>query len=462
MIDTILTICSVLIFTPWIIKTCSLSWNNRSWHRQLFIACLTLELVSILYIPSIMYICIGVLVFAFGIYLVIERPKVHVTPIFIIALLYFLWYAISLLWSAVPKKGIQFLLDNGLVLVCISSMSCFLVLKKEESIEILQQFCYASCIFIALSILSWIVSSWELQLSLWNWPILEKETVCRNYSYSWIFRFLGGIDGYIHPSYNLLPVFVSIPIAAWLKKHNNRHIMWIFLWMGAFILTLLSQSRMGIIYATIVLIGNIIYLLPSKKHKIIIATCLCVCGLIAFGYSRHFWKTYGTDNTRDILETYTLRYVQVKPFTGAGAGTLNPIEVCRTINENYWPNVGYIDINQDIANWKPKTHMLPHNQWLADWAHAGILAAIITTLLYLCCMIRSITTKNYWGCIFIFIFCIFSLLEPPLYIGKGFYLFCFLSCIVYIAPSENQQLPITSQHCLIGIKRKINKWNIGQ
>lgn len=432
MIDGILTICSVLIFAPWLIKTYSTSWSRNSWHRQLLVSCLTLELVSILYIPSIMYIGVGLLMLAFSIYLWIERPRLHITPFFIVALLYLLWYALSLLWSAAPQKGLQFLLDNGLVLISISAISCFITLRKEEYVEILQQFCYATCVFILLGLLSWIVSSWEIQLPLWKWPILTKESVHGYYSYHWIFRFLGGMDGYVHPSYNLLPVFVSIPIAAWLKKIGYTvNVMWGFLLEGGFILTLLSQSRMGIIYAVIVLVCNLIYLLPTKRQKSILATSLCICGLIAFGISRNFWENYGTDNTRDRLEAYTLRYVQAKPFTGAGAGALNPIEVCRTIHETHWPKVGYVDINQNIADWKPKTHMLPHNQWLADWAHAGIFAVLITTLLYLSIIWRCIKNKNYWGGMFVLIFGIFSFLEPSLYIGKGLYLFCIIACLIF-------------------------------
>lgn len=432
MIDIILTISSVLIFAPWTVKTYMTPWSRTSWSRQLLLSCLTLELIAVLYIPSVMYIGVGVLMVTFCIYLWVERPPLRVTPLFVMALLYLLYYALSLLWSAAPKKGLHFLLDNGLVLVSTSAISCFITLKKEEYVQILQQFCYASCMFVVLGFLSWIITLCELNMSFWNWPILQKEIIHGASSYDWIFRFLGGKEGYTHPSYNLLPIFVSIPIGAWLQKHNiSQGILWYFLLFGAIVLTLLSQSRMGIIYSGVVLVCNLIYLLPSKRQKIILATCLCVCGLIAFGLSKNFWITYGSDSTRNLLETYTLRYVKEKPFTGSGAGALNPIEVCRTINETYWPGVGHVDVNQNIANWKPKARMLPHNQWLADWAHAGIFAALITTLLYLSIMLRCIKYKNYWGIIFMIVFSIFSYLEPPLYIGKGFYLFCMMGCLVF-------------------------------
>ena len=437
MIDTILTILGTLIFLPWIIQTISTKWQQEVWHRQVFVATLSFELIATLYIPSVMYIGLGALMLSLGIYLVKERPKMRLTPLFAIALLYFIWYAISLLWSAAPKKGAQFLLDNGLVLVGISAITCLANLKKGEYIQILQQFCYAACAFIILGLISWGVSSFEINLPLWEWPILRKALVGSNYSYSWLFRFLGGTNGYIHPSYNLLPVFISMPIAAWLKKETDRHTwLWIFIWAGGLLLTLVAQSRMGIIYSVIILICDSIYMLSSRKMKILVATGYLLIGLITFVCSISFWKDYGSDHTRDLLQQYTIRYIKEKPLTGAGAGALNPIEICHTINEKSWPNVGYIAPNAQVSDWKSKARMLPHNQWLADWAHAGILAALITLALYICIAIRCYTVGNYWGCLFILVFTIFSLLEPPLYIGKGLYLFWLLSSLIYITPQK--------------------------
>ena len=433
MIDTILTILGVLVFLPWIVRTISTKWQKGLWHRQLLIATLAFELITTLYIPSVMYVGLGVLLVSLGIYLIKERPKVEFTPLFIIAILYLIWYAISLLWSAAPNKGSQFLLDNGLVLVAFSAIPCFIYLKKDELILILQQFCYAACVFVALSLLSWIVSAMEINLPLWEWPILQKSLVGNAYCYSWVFRFLGGVDGYIHPSYNLLPIFIATPIAIWLKQRSNsQSMLWLFLWTGGLVLTLVSQSRMGIIYSTIILISNFIYLLPSRRSKII-ATIFCgAISSIILVLSMNFLQNYGEDDTRNRLQSYTIRYIKAKPLTGAGAGALNPVEICHTINETYWPNVGYVDPNMQVAEWKPKTRMLPHNQWLADWAHAGVFAALITLAIYICIAWHSYITKNYWGFIFILIFTIFSFLEPPLYIGKGFYLFCLMSVLVFL------------------------------
>ena len=222
MIDTILTILGTLIFLPWVMQLISTPWQKSTWHRQLLVVALTFELIAVLHVPLVMYIGLGILLLSFIIYLIKERPKMRFTPFFVTALLYLVWYTVSLLWSADLQKGVLFLSDNGLVLVSISAITCFVQLKKDEYIQILQQFCYAACVFVFLCLLSWVISSYEIHLALWEWPILEKTLVGRTQSYTWLFRFLGGMDGYIHPSYNLLPVFIAMPIAAWLKKETKK------------------------------------------------------------------------------------------------------------------------------------------------------------------------------------------------------------------------------------------------
>ena len=174
MIDTILTILGTLIFLPWVMQLISNPWQKTTWHRQLLVVALTFELIAVLHVPLVMYIGLGILLLSFSIYLIKERPKMRFTPFFVTALLYLVWYAVSLLWSADLQKGVLFLSDNGLVLVSISAITCFVQLKKDEYIQILQLFCYAACVFVVLCLLSWVISSYEIHLALWEWPILEK------------------------------------------------------------------------------------------------------------------------------------------------------------------------------------------------------------------------------------------------------------------------------------------------
>lgn len=429
MIDTILTILGCCVYLPWFIQLAQTQWDKQSWSRQWLLLILSLQMVTTLHIPSVMYICVGLAAISLIVYLIHGRPSFRWTPIFIVSMAYVVWFAISILWSAIPLKGLQFLIDNGLPMLGFTTAACVLEIKKEELVQIFRTFCIAASIFVCLSLISWGISCAELHMFPWEWPVMRKELVGDIDCYKWIFRFLGGMaTGYTHPSYNLLPVFIACGFATWLchMRHASVSLWWI-IWVGGTLVTILAQSRMGVIYSAILLVGYILYHIPNRQKRIIVAASLMVAGTIAGSLTIDFWRQYGDDPIRATLNTNTWKYIQAKPWTGAGAGALNPIEICHTIGEIYWPHVGYIDPARDVADWPEKAHMLPHNQWLAEWSHGGLLAALLSLALYITFAVLCVRKKCYWGKIAWLIFVIFSFLEPMLYIGKGLYLFCMLA-----------------------------------
>lgn len=428
MTDTFLTILGCSVYIPWLVLLARTHWRADDWSRQWLLMMLSLQLISVLHIPSVMYSCAGISALSLLVYMIHGRTAFHWTPVLGISLAYVAWFAISLSWSAVPYKGMLFLIDNGLPMLGFATAACVLQVTKEELSLILRPFCQAACIFIFMGLVSWCVTCTGLNLSPWEWPVLRKEMVAGIEPYKWIFRFMGGVGtGYWHPSYNLLTVFIAACCAAWLpQKRIAGPVIWWFLWTGSTILTFLTQSRMGIIYSGMLLVGYILYRISNKRVLAGISVSLVLAGAIAWGFTQDFWKQYADDPTRDTLYADTWRYIQKKPWTGAGAGALNPVEICHTIGETFWPNVGYIDPARDVADWQGKAHMLPHNQWMADWAHGGLPAALLSLVLYICFALLCYRKRCYWGAVAWTIFVVFSFLEPTLYIGKGLYLFCLL------------------------------------
>lgn len=431
MIDTLLTIAGIGLYIPFWVQLFRTPWNKRTWSRQLVLLMLALELTTVLHVPSVMYISAGLLFAAVIMYCVIMRPQFRFTPLLIISALYVIYFAISILWSSWPERGTQFLIDNGLPVLGFAISASVLQVSKEEWAQILRTFCYAALIFVGLTILSWGVSCIQLHLAPWQWPFFHKKFIDGWQSFEWIFRFNGGMTGYSHPSYNLLTIFAATCAAMHLGKKRILHpsIGWL-LWVGTIVITGISQSRMGLIYIVIIFIAGLIYLLPSIRTRLIAGGSIAAVGIIFLCATHSIWQQYGQDPIRNELYAKTWRYIQIKPWTGAGAGALNPVEICHTTGELYWPHIGYIAPDYNMYTWPWKTRMLPHNQWLADWAHAGIIAALITLALYIYMIVRSGRQKNYWGVVFMLIFCIFSCLEPPLYIGKGLYLFCLFGFFV--------------------------------
>ena len=439
MTDILLTILGTAIYIPFLLSLVRTQWDKRSWSRQVLLSLLLLQGVTLLHIPSVMYICAGCIFAAGIVYLVKEKPAFHWKPMFVVAILYIAWFAVSLTWSRCPQKGALLLLDNGLPLIGFALLGCTVTISKEEYQRMLRTLCYAGLIFIGMSVIAWIVSSIEVDIKPWEWPILQKERIGDYDSNKWIFRWLGGITGYTHPSYNLLPLFAITSLAMWLRKERKLPAwIWWVLWSGGVVLTLLSQSRMGCIYSAIILFAYLVYKQDTIRKKMITGGTLAVIGGIALAFSLGFWKDYGKDPIRDDLRDFTVRYIHAKPWLGAGAGALNPIEMCHTIGSEYWPHVGYVAPDADPTAWHFKVHMLPHNQWMADWAHGGIAAALLAIGIYLCFAIECIRKRRMAESVFLLVFILFSFMEPPLYIGKGLYLFCLLAFFLYAYPKREK------------------------
>lgn len=432
MLDIILTIFGICIYIPFLVQLFHTHWEKDKLLHQLTVALVSLELTALFHVPSVMYIATVLLITVFAVYAIVKRPTFRWTPILIISILYGLWFAISLFWSAIPLRGARFLLDYSLPLIAFAFLSSIWSISKEDIQQCFRTFGYAGLVFIGLSLLSWGCTCAELNILPWEWKIFGKSYINGENAYRWIFRFNGGIWGYTHPSYNLLPLFAATcGVMKLCKKHVIQpYISWL-LWGGATMLTLLSQSRMGIVYAAIILMAGIVYWLPSKRLQLSAACVFLLIGVALLWGTWDKWPQYDMDHNRQKLYDVTWRYIQNKPLQGAGAGALNPIEICHTTGELYWPHVGYIDPQREVTDWQWKVHMLPHNQFMADAAHAGIIAAILSLLMYACVAVRCVRIHSYWGGVMMLIFTLFSFLEPPLYIGKGLYLFCCMICLLY-------------------------------
>ena len=438
--DIILTIAGLCLYIPFIVQCCSTHWDKSSWMKQLLLLLLLLQGTSILHIPSVMYVSSSILAVYVLVYSLFHRQDFRWTPMLTLTMLYIGWFAVSLCWSAVPLKGMLFLMDTGLPMIVFSIMGCAVTITREERISLFRNGCYAGLIFISMTLISWLLCCFQTGTPLNEWPFFAKAMVQDHLTYDWVFRWLGGMEGYTHPSYNLLPLFFIIGAATWLrKKREIKAWVWWTLWAGSVSVTLVSQSRMGILFACIEIIAYIVYIQFTLRRQVFTAVSIAIVGLTVIGLTFSFWTQYGSDSIRDTLHTYTIRYIQAKPWTGAGAGALNPIEMCHTIGVEEWPHIGHIAPDAKVEEWQPKTRMLPHNQWLADWAHAGMVAAVLCMAVYICLIIRCIRMRRVPEGLFLLIFCIFSYLEPPLYIGKGLYLFGLIGAWLYMYREREEQ-----------------------
>ena len=443
--DTLLTTLGTCLYLPFIIQCFRMSWSKDAWPRQILLLALFLQWTTIMHLPSVMYITFGILTVAFIIYIAFSDRSSVIRALpgnssLIITLLYITCFTISLSWSVVPLKGVLAILSTGGPLLIFTLIGTSLHTTSEERVRMLRAACSVAYIFIAMTLLSWLLSCAQLHIYPWQWPVLTKMKIEYLDTFHYIFRWLGGLHGYTHPSYNLLPLFAITCLAIDLRRMNAiKPYAWWLLWAAGALITLLAQSRMGLLFVGIELVAYLILIQPTLRRRIIASIATAAIATTAIGCTLPFWQQYGADPIRDELTAKTLRYIQAKPWTGAGAGALNPVEICHTIGDNSWPRVGTITPEMRVEDWKPKTRMLPHNQWLADCAHAGIIAGLLCLALYLFLTLQAFRTHQWAALTFILIFIIFSFLEPPLYIGKGLYLFALLTA--YLTAVQNASQP---------------------
>lgn len=393
-------------------------------HRLWLDISLSTLLIALLLPPIFIYWALVPLILAAGFTLYKERPKAKWNMVGTAAALSWCWQVVSLTWSAAPKTGVSLILDMlPLSLLCMGSM--WIRLEEEELVRIFRPFAWAACLFLIGSAGTFFYSCHELQISPLDWPIFRKATIEYQQPYYWVFRFMGKdpLHGYYHPSYNTLPLFFASAAAIWMGK-NHRFPWWVAALMTVctFVLVVLIQSRMGLIYSAIIISAALVYACPGRRSRLIMGASLLALGISGSTLCMPQLKEMEKDPTRDELFLLTSQYLQHRPLLGTGIGAMNPIELCRTLEINHWPHIPFeIDTTQPIDSWEAKRNMVPHNQFLADWVQGGIVAFILTILLYVGACIRTVRSGQFWAPVMMLIFLIFSILEPPLYIAKGMY-----------------------------------------
>lgn len=415
MTDTILTIIGTAIYIPFLVQLARTKWNKDQWTRQLVLVLLTLQASSLLHVPPVMYCSAVALLVALILHLVIARPTFRLTPLLICSVLYIAWFAVSLLWSANPVKGLRFIFDTGLPLIAFTILGSVFEVKQEEYTRCLRTCFQAALIFVTIGIGTWFVNCIELHMWPWQWSIMDKTFIGEWNVYRWVFRFNGGLHGYTHPSYNLLPLFAILSLAIRLRKQAQLPAwQWWFIWAGGLVLGLLSQSRMTLIYSLFIPAVYAIYMQRCAGKRWMITALVVIAGIAGTIYFYPSLECYGADANRAEIMEKAVNTIKTQPILGTGAGAMVPIEI------NSMPGC---------------THR-PHNEWVADCMHAGIIAAILSLALYITAGVESIRKKRWEIGAWLVIFCIFSLLEPPLYIGKGLYLFCLICCVLSLPASS--------------------------
>ena len=464
MISPIISNLGILVFLPLLIALVRTPFSRGNYARQGFVFALSAILVCSLWRYIALYWAFGLSAVFALIYLIKERPTFRMNALATVSLAYVGWWFISLIWSAAKGRGLGMSME--MLPLCVMCLySCFFRLTDEEKQTIIRPFLQSAGIFVMVGLIAVVYNCIHFGILPWEWPFLQKSTINDLLVYQVVFCFLGGYTGYTHPSYNLLPLFLALCLmlpslrkngssaaatattaAAYAPslgaKRKTMALMFGLLHAGTLLLALFSQSRIGLIFSLFLIPCAILFFTWHKPAARWAVISIVVLSCIAAGIIlRPQIQSFKSDSVRTLMHELSWQYVQKKPWLGSGVGALNPVEMSQTIGISYWPNIGTIPEDATVENWPYRTKMLPHNQFIADWAQTGIIGFVLSILLYLTMAGNILPKKEQWLpsenasshsialSLFFFLFIVFSFIDCPLFIAKGLYLFGILGIL---------------------------------
>ena len=461
MISPIISNLGILVFLPLLIALVRTPFNRGNYARQGLVFALSAILVCSLWRYIALYWAFGLSAVFALIYLIKERPTFRMNALATVSLAYVGWWFISLIWSAAKGRGLGMSME--MLPLCVMCLySCFFRLTDEEKQTIIRPFLQSAGIFVMVGLIAVVYNCIHFSILPWEWPFLQKSTINDLLVYQVVFCFLGGYTGYTHPSYNLLPLFLALCLmlpslrkngssaaataAAYAPslgaKRKRMALMFSLLHAGTLLLALFSQSRIGLIFSLFLIPCAILFFTWHKPAARWAVISIVVLSCIAAGILiRPQIQSFKSDSVRTLMHELCWQYVQKKPWLGSGVGALNPVEMSQTIGISYWPNIGTIPEDATVENWPYRTKMLPHNQFIADWAQTGIIGFVLSIMLYLTMAVSILPIKAPFRAsenalsrsialtIFFFLFVVFSFIDCPLFIAKGLYLFGILGIL---------------------------------
>lgn len=462
MISPIISNLGILVFLPLLIALVRTPFCRGNYARQGFVFALSAILVCSLWRYIALYWAFGLSAVFALIYLIKERPTFRMNALAAVSLAYVGWWFVSLIWSAAKGRGLGMSLE--MLPLCVMCLySCMIQLTDEEKQTIIRPFLQSAGIFVMVGLIAVIYNCIHFGILPWEWPFLQKSTINDLLVYQVVFCFLGGYTGYTHPSYNLLPLFLALCLMLPSLRKNGSSanqtaaiayapslgakrkrmaLMFGLLHAGTLLLALFSQSRIGLIFSLFLIPCAILFFIWHKPAARWAVICIVALSCIAAGILiRPQIQSFKSDSVRTLMHELCWQYVQKKPWLGSGVGALNPVEMSQTIGISYWPNIGTIPEDATVENWPYRTKMLPHNQFIADWAQTGIIGFVLSIMLYLTMAVSMLPKKEQWLpsenasshsialTIFLFLFIVFSFIDCPLFIAKGLYLFGILGVL---------------------------------
>jgi O-antigen ligase len=343
-----------------------------------------------------------------------KKEKLHKpNPIVYCWLAVYLVRVVWLLVSGDINYGIKWL-DVCLPMLVFPIILQYLSLSERMIKTILTLFVHFTLLFCLVALLSIAYYSSTVPIDIKEWLHHPKDY--SNFAFEWI--------GYSHPSFHCVIYLFALPAGLYLRRkyHSIPTAEFIILIIMEAAVIVLTGARVGIIVFLLLLLMMLIYAVPLRKRKITagsIVALLSITTIILLLSENQFFDRF-KDPPRTQLWKTAMTSIKEEPLLGAGTGGMKAI-----INT---PEITEI-IGQSLSH--------PHNQYLGEIMHFGIIGAIplFATLLYL--LVIAIRHKNFLLLSLMTILFIFMITEMPFDIHKGINYFLFFTSLLLFQKQES-------------------------
>lgn len=346
----------------------------------------------------------------YSIYYGIKKKQFRIPGfMFWLAIMYFTWHLISLLWAPDFAKGMNRLLFVYLLFLLVPIVFSLIEIKLNMRDTVLLLFFRFMFVFVGISLCCWIGQSANLNIAISDWFVIKKATFNDVHVYDYIFAW----SNYYHPTYNAIAYLFALTCGfyLWQRKIEISHVNTIELVLYScmtLVLVLISQSRIGIIIWLLVIALGSVYLLRRHKKLIILGMSLSTIVFITLMvFASSFVESFFRDPIR--VQNFDTAFAYIKTDYIFGTG----IEGTRAVMDSaeFAQSLGYEEAHVGLAN--------PHHQYIGDLMQTGIVGILLSITMTIYLFAISIKNRNYLLFMFVLIYFMIMQIEMPFYLPKG-------------------------------------------
>ncbi len=344
---------------------------------------------------------------------------------------YFLYSALSLLWSSNVLNGLKELetILSIIIFPIITILSP--TLKKKHQINILKSHILGTLFSFSIQIA---IATYRAYIIKEPFPIncIHCESILSFYFYTELSHF-------IHPSYaSLFSLFSIVSILLIVFKHNESK-KWLLLIFIYLTIIYLYSSKAGFLALFFISFLSLIYLIvKTKKIKFSVIGTVIFISLSFFIFNSKRVQTLLSERKINIKKSENDEKTDVRILIWQSHFEL--------IEENFFWGTGIGDYSFEIVNKYKITHFDAgvhskfgaHNQFLMAFSSLGILGFISIFAIFFISFLYSLKEKNLIGIAFLIITSINFLFESMLMRQHGVVFFSFFFAFLFINSDKEE------------------------